>query len=1276
MNFFDPLCKRLQYSTGIDRNMRPQGDKKMKTTSREKAKKSDFVNGMEKKAVAGFLTAVVFLAGQIWPQALVSFASEPLLDPSASSQVPATAYDPKAKMAQSPATFAEDIPFVNPDHPLSLPMAEAAQLEKEKSNLENQVRDLPEYSFEQALDYLTPDYAAAVMVQSLSASNLRQLTELKIEVGVAVIRGEIVLFTSGGSEEIRLLPAAKDLLAQASLVAHTHPQGERTTPSLTDFSEADTNVEYLVSSAGVYAYNRDGLISSAASDYGSLVREIKKVTQPDASTKQTRDLLNAFIKAVDDYNRDRQNSELFRSADPATVFPGQPVLTTAASGNYITIDQYSSSYFRMNYTDTIGNSVSGVINFAVSPQGPQNLNSFVKFTFEMKLSNDCLQNLAYPCVRVDFMDTAGRVASAFIKEGLNMNFNQFDITRSQLLASNPVLDLTRVKQINFVIAAGSVTQGSSFLEVKTGGLRYSPALSAEGYPILSGQAYNPIGITALPQHPFLSTAAQNGATITQDQSSSQKYFFTYKVSDGDDLATSQIDFPSPQNMGTSITLALSGPIGRQIKAQVIDATGRAANFYLNLQSFKQNFTFPLTGAALPTGFDPTKISQIKLIADQAHSGSFFNNPEMVYIETSGLAFVINGAPYNAGGITALPGNPNLNARGVNGGTLTQGQTSSNNFSFNYNLPADQDSVISEITWGSFINGVFQGAPGPCGGSSSGIILAAQGPAGKRLKVQIVDVNSQVAEYYLFLTGALQNYGLPTSAGILPAGFDINRVAAIRFVADKAQMGTNGTVAIETKGLAEPGIQPSTALGPFQLRPLPQTQSPSGKIFPQPVPIAPIGAQATVSSVNRGGSLAYSTGAPGWAGAGFTYDDFTTAGIETGNLSQLGKFLFSLKGNPAQVKVEVVDDQNRKASVKLGGARSDLEQVWSIPTSVFLGVDLSKVRVIYFIVEGLNQTGTLEIFQYPPGSAMPLPSNSFSTADITNLPGQLQKDHMAPLGADSGGPGTERGAIFNYTTGTGGWAAGGFRYDNFQTPQIETGDISGLRSLIFGLKGTAPQVKFEVVDDQNRKTAIYLRGIRADVEQVWKIETSMIASYGVDLTKVRAFWFVVEGLNQTGSLEINRVPTPLLPNTTASITPLPGSPRVVRVAPAGVTANVSTITRGARLDYNTTTAGWAGGGFSYDDPATPAIESANLSSFPYLVFGLKGNPTQVKFEVVDIYGRKASIKLSGIRPDLEQRWAIPTLTLANYGVDLTKIQLIYFIVEGANQSGSLEIYRIP
>lgn len=117
---------------------------------------------------------------------------------------------------------------------------------------------------------------------------------------------------------------------------------------------------------------------------------------------------------------------------------------------------------------------------------------------------------------------------------------------------------------------------------------------------------------------------------------------------------------------------------------------------------------------------------------------------------------------------------------------------------------------------------------------------------------------------------------------------------------------------------------------------------------------------------------------------------------------------------------------------------------------------------------------------------------------------------------------------NYDTSPNGWVGGGFTFDNFSTSAIETQNLSNFSVLNFGLKntwGTLNWVKIEVIDDQEHKGIAYLANVNNANEQVWSLETLNFVAQGVDLTKARLIYFIVEGgPGQTGALEINRIPT--------------------------------------------------------------------------------------------------------------------------------------------------------
>jgi len=210
-----------------------------------------------------------------------------------------------------------------PDH-LQQHSEDHRQDGEHRQDEEHRPSEVEELEFENALAHLSPDFASAVIVKSLEAEDLESLVLLDIEVGIAIIRGKIVLFTSGSEHEIRVHPTVTEMLEDASLIAHSHPIGEISEPSFFDIDHAVEGVEYLISVDGIYAYNQSGLLSATPFDEDYLIEEIRRYHKPNASTVSTRGILNEFIKATDEFNADPLNSLIFRAASaspPADTTP-------------------------------------------------------------------------------------------------------------------------------------------------------------------------------------------------------------------------------------------------------------------------------------------------------------------------------------------------------------------------------------------------------------------------------------------------------------------------------------------------------------------------------------------------------------------------------------------------------------------------------------------------------------------------------------------------------------------------------------------------------------------------------------------------------------------------------------------------------------------------------------------------------------------------------------------------------------------------------------------
>ncbi|HTL46835.1 MAG TPA: hypothetical protein VL688_02095 [Verrucomicrobiae bacterium] len=441
-----------------------------------------------------------------------------------------------------------------------------------------------------------------------------------------------------------------------------------------------------------------------------------------------------------------------------------------------------------------------------------------------------------------------------------------------------------------------------------------------------------------------------------------------------------------------------------------------------------------------------------------------------------------------------------------------------------------------------------------------------------------------------------------------------------------------------------------------------------------------GATDHADALPRGVKVTYNTATQTFAGGGFSYDNFGSQPIESGDLRGLTEMVFGIKGSASQVKFEIVDAAGQSSFIRLSGIKSDVEQFWRIPFSVFSGVDFSKVRLIYFIVEGPGQAGTLEINRVRTGLDVN-PTAGLHSSDVTELVSGSSTpfDVLVLDGVQdpfTGNVTAPSGLHYNYQTGSRGWAGAGFFYN--LNPGVLPNDGHG--NFVIGLKGTPSKVKVEFTDSANRKVSLPLTGITG-AEQYWKIPLALLDA--LNLNQLKSVFFVVEGANQTGTLDILWIKRPLgidpsATLTSADLTALPsgtiGAPRETAVSPANASSNAVKTDRGVQVTYNTGTDGWTGGGFTYDDFGTGPVESANWTGLTELRFGVQGDPSEVKLEILDTNGQKVQLRLQGIQKNNEKVWVVPASLLT--GIDITKIRLIYFIVEGVGQTGVLNVNVLP
>ncbi|MBN1688122.1 MAG: hypothetical protein JW893_03405, partial [Candidatus Omnitrophica bacterium] len=582
------------------------------------------------KKIISVVVSILFILNQSIPFSY-AISSEELEGRSVPIQAEIDVQDKAAKSTEeTPVEDSTAFLMIN-DSPLA--STEVA----EETEIVDVPRDLPEYSYDEAQAYLTPDYAAAVIVEELSKDDLADLMKKEIEVGLAVIEGKIVIFTSGTEGEIRVNPIVKELLSEAELVAHTHPFGHREEPSLSDILAAGEGDEYLISEAGVYAYNREG-VKGEAQAYETLIERIRDLQNLDGSTKATRDILNTFIAEIDAYNENQEEAVLFRSADNTTILPNSPFVApfaTQTPSATVTVNQTAPDYFRMNYDMTsVGSFGGAIINFNKNegtglPSTTVDLNVFSDIIFNLATNNFCVNTT---CVKIEFVSTQqvgaqpcveGTCVAAVNISGLGTTLQEIKLNLANLRAQNPTVDFSKIKQINFVIDHNMV-QGRpiGYLDVETGGLNFDPTLTPSGLPASS---ISPAPLTSDGTQPVLNSFVVQG-TMDVELFSSTFARLSYHGNNEASFGAAYLNYDNPNTTGSAeyfnfteafpegLILQLDSPNTghvNQVIFEMTDATGKYDRVYLSgITNIGQRWLISADDFDL---LDPTRISVMTLV---------------------------------------------------------------------------------------------------------------------------------------------------------------------------------------------------------------------------------------------------------------------------------------------------------------------------------------------------------------------------------------------------------------------------------------------------------------------------------------------------------------------------------------------------------------------------------------------------------------------------------------------------------------------------------------
>jgi hypothetical protein len=141
-------------------------------------------------------------------------------------------------------------------------------------------------------------------------------------------------------------------------------------------------------------------------------------------------------------------------------------------------------------------------------------------------------------------------------------------------------------------------------------------------------------------------------------------------------------------------------------------------------------------------------------------------------------------------------------------------------------------------------------------------------------------------------------------------------------------------------------------------------------------------------------------------------------------------------------------------------------------------------------------------------------------------------------------------------------------------------------------------------------------------------------------------------------------------------PMPATPDVIVIGGGnGDTLLTQASPRQFDVQYSVAT-GFAGATILFDDYGSVPIESADLSGYSEISFGISGDPDSVGYEVEDDAGHRVSGAFRHV-DGTTNRYTIPTSLLTAGGVDLAHVRFINFVVDlykagAGNEAGSFRV----
>lgn len=394
-----------------------------------------------------------------------------------------------------------------------------------------------------------------------------------------------------------------------------------------------------------------------------------------------------------------------------------------------------------------------------------------------------------------------------------------------------------------------------------------------------------------------------------------------------------------------------------------------------------------------------------------------------------------------------------------------------------------------------------------------------------------------------------------------------------------------------------------------------------------------------------------------SGAYVSFDNPTTSGVEVQNLSALTTLTVGLKGPAgANVRFEVEDSLGAKAGVDLVNVSSAI-QYYKISKTLFTGIDWSRITRFTYSIDGtltsvLNGTVTIQT-----------KTLLYSATALTNLPNTPFLEIAA--GSNSATNVIEASNAqfkFNYDLTTAGSISGtSIVLDNPSTTATEVANFSTLSGFTFGFSGPpGASLKLEVEDALGVKSSTILIGLTSGVQYYSVLKTLFTGVNWSQIKRINIYAQRDTGIPVTGTITVH---AKTLTFSTSLLTNLPNTPYLSLLSGASVnTSLVETGSTSFKLNYDVTAAGSvSGASIVLDNPATTAVETANLSTLTQFTFGIAGPANgKIKVEFQDATGTKSSIVVTGLGTATQYHTVSKN---AFAGVNWTQIKQINFSVDG-------------